>query len=217
MSEYRTKVCFLGNSGVGKTCLLNRKTKDTFDENSLSTMGANYSLVSQMVNGSKVVLDCWDTAGQEKYRSLGRMFYADAHIVILVYDISSKESFEDIKNIWLKEVADNCEEGIMKIICANKFDLYEDEEIKEEDGREFAKQNGAEFCPTSAKSGEGVQKLFETAAKLFYERNKVSIEDNKKNKKKEEFKVKNDANNDSGIKLGVEEVSNVQKKKGKCC
>lgn len=222
MSELRTKICFLGNSGVGKTCLLNRKTKDTFDDNSLSTMGANYSLVNQVVNGNKVILDCWDTAGQEKYRSLGRMFYADAHIVILVYDITRRDSFDDIKNIWLNEVADNCEKDILKILCANKFDLYEDEQIKEEEGREFAEQNGAEFCPTSAKSGEGVDKLFMTAAKIFYEKAKGFVEEDKKKKDKEDTKTKNTDNTKiieqttRGVRLEQQVVNVTVKKKG-CC
>ena len=109
------KVALLGSSGVGKTCIIKRYTEDSFDENSVTTAGASYSQKILNVEGKSIQLDLWDTAGQEKYRSLGRRFYKDAYIICLVYDITNATTFEELKNNWykdLKEFVENDEEQI---------------------------------------------------------------------------------------------------------
>lgn len=98
------KVTLLGSSGVGKTCIIKRYTEKRFDANSTSTSGASYSQQNLEIGNKRLVLDLWDTAGQEKFRSLGRHFYKDAYIVCLVYDITNAESFNDLKVKWYKDL-----------------------------------------------------------------------------------------------------------------
>ena len=98
------KITLLGSSGVGKSCIIKRYTDGGFDENSQSTSGANYSQKPLVIENKPIKLDLWDTAGQEKYRSLGRHFYKDAYIVCLVYDITNSQSFEDLKSKWYTDL-----------------------------------------------------------------------------------------------------------------
>ena len=105
-------------------------------------------------------MELWDTAGQEKFRSLARFFYKDATAAILVYDITRKESFEGIKNYWHKEILDKAPEGVVIGIAANKADLFLNAEVSENEGREFARKVGAIFRQTSALTSDGIEDLF---------------------------------------------------------
>ena len=109
------KVVLLGDSGVGKTCLITRYISETFEQNTASTNGASYA--SKNVNYDKlkktITLDIWDTAGQEKYKALTKFFYKDAAIAILVYDITQKDSFESIKSYWYEQVKENGEKTLV--------------------------------------------------------------------------------------------------------
>lgn len=112
------KVILIGESGVGKTCLIVRFVNEDFDDHTMSTTGASYA--SKNINFAdykKVVqYQIWDTAGQEKYRVLTKIFYKDAQIVILVYDSTSRQSFDEIKNYWYKQVKENSPPDISKKI-----------------------------------------------------------------------------------------------------
>ena len=98
------KVTLLGNAGVGKTCIIGRFLSNDFKESTNSTRGADYSQKSITINNQTINLDIWDTAGQENYRSLGRHFYKDSLIVLLVYDITNRESFDDLKTLWYNDL-----------------------------------------------------------------------------------------------------------------
>ena len=161
------KVALLGDSGVGKTCIIKRYTEDEFDENSATTAGASYSQRTLEINGKNIQLDLWDTAGQEKYRSLGRRFYKDAYIICLVYDITNASSFENLKNIWAKDLKDYGEKYKILAIVGSKSDCYENEDVKEEDAREYAKSLNATFMLTSAKNGDNIELLFETLIRQY--------------------------------------------------
>ena len=161
------KVALLGDSGVGKTCIIKRYTEDEYDENSTTTAGASYSQRILEINGKNIQLDLWDTAGQEKYRSLGRRFYKDAYIICLVYDITNASSFENLKNIWVKDLKDYGEKYKILAIVGAKSDCYEKEDIKEEDAREYAKSLNATFMLTSAKNGDNIDLLFETLIREY--------------------------------------------------
>ena len=156
------KVVLLGDSGVGKTCIISRYISGSFDKNIASTNGASYC--SKMVKfeelGKNLLLDVWDTAGQEKYRALTKFFYKDASVVILVYDITREESFNNLKNYWYNQLQENCKNVVIGL-AGNKCDLYEEEKVSEVEAREFADKIGAIFELTSAKNNTGINDIFE--------------------------------------------------------
>ena len=154
------KITLLGSSGVGKTCIIKRFTEGNFDEGSVSTSGASYSQKPLKIDNKTIQIDLWDTAGQEKFRSLGRHFYKDAYIVCLVYDITSKESFEDLKNNWYNDLKTYGEKFNITAVVGNKSDMYEKEEVKEEDARAFAQSINSTFFLVSAKNGDNIDLLF---------------------------------------------------------
>ncbi len=112
------KITLIGDSGVGKTCIIRRFTSNEFDSNSLSTDGVSYSKKEITYEDKTIQLDLWDTAGQEQYRSLGKHFYKDSFIVLLVYNITVKESFDNLKNVWLDDITNFGEE--INVIYMNK-------------------------------------------------------------------------------------------------
>ena len=160
-NEISVKIAFLGDPGVGKTCIANQYVKESFDENSISTSGANFISKKIIKNGTTYSLDIWDTAGQERYRSIGRHFYRGAYIICLVYDIQIETSFQRLKEVWYDDVKKYGEKCTLIAIIGNKCDMFLNEKVKEEEAREFAKSIGASFYLTSAKTGEGIKELFE--------------------------------------------------------
>ena len=167
------KVVLLGDSGVGKTCIISRYISGAFDQNSPTTNGASYA--SKILNFPKlnktISLDIWDTAGQEKYKSLTKFFYKDAAVAILVYDITQKESFENMKKYWYVQLQEFGSKNIILGIAGNKCDMYEREEVNESEVKEFAESKGAFFEITSAKNNTGINELFMNAANRFVDPN----------------------------------------------
>ena len=156
------KCVLLGETAVGKSWLINRFVNDTFQSDFVPTMVGCYSskeIFYQRAN-RKIKYEIWDTAGQEKYRSINKIFYQDASIAILVFDITRKDTFEAIKNYWYTEVRDNSPKDIIIAIAANKCDLYEYEEVNNEEIQEFSNSINALYKQTSAKSGNGIKDLF---------------------------------------------------------
>jgi small GTP-binding protein len=162
----KIKVVLLGESGVGKTCIVLRFAKGTFNASSGATLGATFLSKSLELQEYGVTLNyqIWDTAGQEKYRSLAAMYYQDALAAVLVYDITHKESFAAIE-YWMKELKDRAPPGIKIVIAANKADLVESEQVKAEDAKQYAQDHGAIFQMTSAKDGMGINEIFVEIAK----------------------------------------------------
>ena len=162
------KVTLLGNPGVGKTCIISRYTDNTFLENNESTIGANYSEKTIKRGKKTYQLDIWDTAGQEKFHSLGKHFYKDSYIVVFVYDITSQESLDALKETWYPDLQKYGEKYQILAVVGNKCDLYENDNLANEaQAKEFAKGINAVFMLTSAKSGDGINKLFETLTDKF--------------------------------------------------
>ena len=185
------KVVLLGDSGVGKTCIISRYISGTFDENSATTNGASYC--SKNVNyeklGKNLLLDIWDTAGQEKYKALTKFFYKDAAVCILVYDITRKETFDNLKTFWYSQLKENSGSNVVLGVAGNKCDLYESEEVKESEARQFAEEIGAIFELTSAQNNTGINELFFEVGNKYLDPNfKPSKDednpDNKDDKKK---------------------------------
>ena len=213
------KLVFIGDPGVGKTCIISRFLKGTFDADQITTVGASYATKTIKISetNESLTLDVWDTAGQEKYRSLTRIFFQGAKLAILVYDITRKDSFENLKNVWLKELKDHADKNVVLGVAGNKSDLYENEEVSEQEAREFAKSIGAIFCLTSAQSNSGIEELFEEMGKKFLDPNSTINESENQNldqahKQKKDEKKKEKKEEQKNIQL-----KNVKKKEKKNC
>ena len=165
----KCKVVIVGNCGVGKTCIINNLINKKFDEDEKSTLSANFiNLKLRIDELNKIIdFDIWDTAGQEQYRSLGNYFYRDSYVVILVYDISNKQSFENLKNLWFKDLKTFGERYTVLAIVGNKSDLFEEEEVPEDEARKFAEEQEAIFMLVSAKNGNNIENLFNDVLGLY--------------------------------------------------
>jgi small GTP-binding protein len=193
------KVTLIGESSVGKTSIINRYTRDAFTQELESTLGANYSQKKIERHGKKIRLDLWDTAGQEKYRAIGRHFYKDSYIVCLVYDITNKESFERIKTIWYPELKEHGEKTKILALVGNKIDKYLDEQVNEDDVKKYAEEINAINKRTSAMEGTNIEDLFNSLVdKYLKEIAGMIIEEEK-------------------IKIKKDDLKNDKQKKKGCC
>lgn len=183
------KVVIIGEPGVGKTSIYNRFLFNKFDSNSIPTTGASYCQKVININkyNLKINFDIWDTAGQEKFRSLNKIFYKDADVALFIYDITRESSYKEIKTFWINELSTYSNEDIIKVLVANKSDLYFDEKISEEEARTMADERKCLFRYTSALNSSGIDELFETIGERFLETNDENNENsfkiNRNNKK----------------------------------
>jgi small GTP-binding protein len=174
------KLVLIGESGVGKTCMITRFIDEVFSFDKQSTIGGTFS--SKLVkcgNGKNLKLEIWDTAGQERYRSVTKMFYKDANAAILVYDITNKNSFDQLQNYWAEQVKESSPKNIIIAIAANKCDLFDKEVVDEKTARDYAKSIGAIFSLTSAKSTAGINDLFIEISKKYSGANSATIVEEK--------------------------------------
>ena len=198
------KITLIGNSGVGKTSIINQYIDQTFDEANAATIGANYSEKVVTKNNKEYELNIWDTAGQEKFHSVGKHFYKDAYIVCLVYDITSQDSLEQLETIWYPDIKKFGEKYTILAVVGNKSDLYENDNLADENqAKEFAQSINAIFMLTSAKTGDGIEKLFDTLVDKF-----LSSDFNSKYKEMKQIKGE--------IKVLKPNEGEKKKKKGFC-
>ena len=153
------KLIFLGDQGTGKSSILNRFVDDKFDETYQATIGLDFQSKNIQIDNQDIHLLLYDTAGQEKFRSLIPMYTREANIIILVYDISRKESFSHIPN-WINELNNVNFDNIIFALVGNKIDLNDKREISFEEGEKFAKDNNFIFQEVTAKTGENFPELF---------------------------------------------------------
>ena len=167
--EESIKVVLIGESGVGKTSIISQFTKGVFNQDLISTNGATFSTKKKEFKDLNKILsfEIWDTAGQEKYRSLAKMFFKDAAVALIVYDITSKKSFDEIKNYWMNLVKENGPKQIIMYIVGNKCDLSEKEVVNEDEVREYADKQNVSFYLTSAKNSIGIDELFDEIGKKY--------------------------------------------------
>jgi len=181
MSIEPFKVVLVGDSGVGKTSIIAQFIDQNFQEDQQSTTGGTFFSKSVICGGGKILkFEIWDTAGQEKYRSLTRMFYKDSNAAVMVYDVTRKDSFEGLKNYWTGQIKESSPENIILAIAANKSDLIEQEAVDEGEARNYAKELNALFVSTSAKSSEGINSLFEEIAKKYTGSTTITIQEDEK-------------------------------------
>ncbi|CCW66854.1 unnamed protein product [Phytomonas sp. Hart1] len=163
----RYKIVLLGESGVGKSSLAERLVKQKWSETLNSTVGASFFRYPCRVGDVDVCLEIWDTAGQERYRSLASMYYRGAAAALVVYDIISHDTFECALN-WVRELSTNSPETIITLV-GNKNDLEESRCVSTEECQRYATEVGVFSIETSAKSGNGVQEMFDNIAKTLVE------------------------------------------------
>ena len=193
-SKLECKVVLLGETMTGKTSLISRLVDNTFNYNEPTTfVASNYTKEIEYpeFNNITLKLQIWDTAGQEKFRSINKIFYKEAAVAILVYDITNERSFERLKSYWYQEVKQKGEKNVVFAVAGNKCDLFSDEKITEKEGREFANEIGAVFFQTSPLSNINVSELFKEVGKVYLQKNGLDkdnefIKLNGKKKKKKE-------------------------------
>ena len=221
----KLKLIVVGNQGTGKSCILNRFVNETFEENYQATIGLDFQSKNVTIHDQDVRLILYDTAGQEKFRSLIPMYIREAQIILLIYDITDRESFDSMPK-WIQEVLQVKNSEAVFVLIGNKIDLEDKRQISSEEGKKFAEENNFIFQEVSAKTGDNFEKLFE-----------VQIFEGVYNKFKKEFDKRekmeyNDENNDQGdygnnndnsnynkdikVKLGSDNNDNKKKRK-RCC
>nr|XP_010948184.1 ras-related protein Rab-26 [Camelus bactrianus] len=160
----------VGDSGVGKTCLLVRFKDGAFLAGTfISTVGIDFRNKVLNVDGTKVKLQIWDTAGQERFRSVTHAYYRDAHALLLLYDVTNKASFDSIQ-AWLAEIQEYAQHDVVLMLLGNKVDSAQERVVKREDGEKLAKEYGLPFMETSAKTGLNVDLAFTAIAKELKQR-----------------------------------------------
>ena len=164
--EIPCKVILVGDSGVGKTSIIGRYL-NRYSAEQRATIGASYSNKLEEIDNYKINFDIWDTAGQERFRSVNTIFYKEAYICIMVYDITKEESFQSIKEYWYNTVTENSLNKIIFGIAGNKIDLYEEEKVNQEEAKKFSDSIDAIYKTTSAKENTYIDDLFKDLGRKF--------------------------------------------------
>jgi small GTP-binding protein len=160
------KIVLVGETRVGKSCILDRRLNDTFEEQIPNTIGTAFSSTFLQTDAGNIRLQLWDTAGQEQYASLASMYYRNAHVALLVFDLTSASTFLALRR-WAREVKEKAPPSIRIILVGNKADLVSQRAVKLEDIDEFRGEIGAlSYVETSAKTGAGIELLFRSMGKL---------------------------------------------------
>jgi Ras-related protein Rab-8A len=157
------KILVIGDSGVGKSCLLLRFASDTFQPSYMPTIGIDFRVKDCELEGRKAKVQVWDTAGQDRFYSITRAYYRGAHGVMIVYDVTDPKSFRNVER-WMRSLDTHASESVNRVLIANKSDVHDKRVIDTEKGRALAEKYGVKFFEVSAKSGDGVEDAFETLA-----------------------------------------------------
>ncbi len=205
--NYKVKLIIVGDSGVGKTNLINRFATDTFDRNSKATIGVEFIYKTLKVNGEIFKVEIWDTAGQERYKAITSAYYKGAKGAVIVYDITSEETFNNVET-WINEVRGKSANNLQIMIIGNKIDLYGQRKISLEKGLEKAKNLNLHFFEASALDKTNVNEAFNCLVKEMY----LDIKYKSRRSSSNIFDLGNIGKN--GIELNTEN-NTVTKKK--CC
>merc|ERR1711988_192510 len=157
--DYVFKLVLIGDSGVGKSCLLLRFADDTYTESYISTIGVDFKIRTIQLDGKTIKLQIWDTAGQERFRTITSSYYRGAHGIIVVYDITDADSFGNVKQ-WLEEIQRYACEGVNKLMVGNKCDLASKRKVEKKQAEVFASKLGIPFLETSTKTNNNVESAF---------------------------------------------------------
>ena len=196
------KIVIVGDSGVGKSCIIGKFSKGTKNDELESDVGA-FTECFIKINNTSIKCDLWDTPGQELYISINRLSYVNANIICLVYDTTNKNSFENIEKIWLPNLKDCVEKNnVFLALIGNKSDLFQNEAVNELEARDYAKSINASFFLTSAKIKDDIDSFFKDLVSQYLG---------------PEFLMKiNSLNEEKMENFGLEDLNNDKKKRG-CC
>ncbi|KAK3028905.1 hypothetical protein RJ639_039914, partial [Escallonia herrerae] len=161
--DYLFKLLLIGDSGVGKSCLLLRFADDSYVESYISTIGVDFKIRTVEQDGKTIKLQIWDTAGQERFRTITSSYYRGAHGIIIVYDVTDQESFNNVKQ-WLSEIDRYAGDNVNKLLVGNKSDMTANKVVSYETAKAFADEIGIPFLETSAKNASNVEEAFMTMA-----------------------------------------------------
>lgn len=207
--DYLFKIVLIGDSGVGKSNLLSRFTRNEFNLESKTTIGVEFATRSIIVDNKLIKAQIWDTAGQERYRAITSAYYRGAVGALLVYDISKQSTFDNVEK-WLKELRDHADAQIVVMLVGNKSDLKHLRAVKTEDSASFSEKNSLAFIETSALDSSNVEVAFQKIITEIYQL---------VNKRKEMITDADDKkiiSNDT-IKIGTDSGNGREKKKDGCC
>ncbi|KAG6490820.1 ras-related protein Rab2BV-like [Zingiber officinale] len=165
--DYLFKIVLIGDSGVGKSNILSRFTRNEFALDSKSTIGVEFATKTLQIEGRTVKAQIWDTAGQERYRAITSAYYRGAVGALLVYDITKKQTFDNVQR-WLRELRDHADSNIVVMMAGNKSDLTHLRAVSESEGQEFAEKEGLSFLETSALGSLNVEKAFQVVLTEIY-------------------------------------------------
>ena len=154
--DHLFKILLIGSTGVGKSSLLVRFADDVFSDNFMPTIGVDFKIRTVEVDGKTIKLQIWDTAGQERFKTITSSYYKGAHGIIVVYDMTDRESFGKIQD-WMQEIEKHASDNISRILIANKSDLEEKRQVTAEEGQELADHFCIRFLETSAKDSNNVE------------------------------------------------------------
>jgi Ras-related protein Rab-35 len=199
--DHLFKLLIIGDSGVGKSSLLLRFADNTFTGTYITTIGVDFKIRTIMIDGEKVKLQIWDTAGQERFRTITSTYYRGTHGVLVVYDVTSGESFANVKR-WLQEIDQNCD-VVNRVLVGNKNDDPLKKVVLSEDAKLFADQIGVELFETSAKENINVEEMFTAITRMVLN-----------TKKEQQVRIQQQQTNDT---VRLRSSSHGGGRKKKCC
>jgi Ras-related protein Rab-8A len=167
--DMQIKLLMIGDSGVGKTCLLLRYANDSFSPTFITTIGIDFKIKNVEVDGTRIKLQIWDTAGQERFRTITTSYFRGAQGILLVYDVTDRRSFESIRN-WISQIQQHADVHVNKILVGNKCDMLDEKVVSTEEGQKLAAEFGIPFWECSAKTDINVDQSFQGLAAAVKDR-----------------------------------------------
>jgi len=161
--DMQIKLLMIGDSGVGKTCLLLRYANDSFSPTFITTIGIDFKIKNIQLDGKRIKLQIWDTAGQERFRTITTSYFRGAQGIILVYDVTDRQTFASIRN-WIAQIQMHADVNVNKVLIGNKCDMNDQRAVSAEEGQALAEEYNIPFFECSAKQDIGVEKAFLTLA-----------------------------------------------------
>ncbi|CAD8147363.1 unnamed protein product (macronuclear) [Paramecium tetraurelia] len=202
--DHLFKLLLIGTSGVGKSCMLMRYVDNNFTNNFYNTIGVDFKIKSIFLENKNIKLQIWDTAGQDRFRTITCSYYRGAHGIIIVYDITDRESFDSVK-MWMSEIDKYAQEDVIRMLVGNKCDMDDKRAVSYEEGEALAKQLKLQFIETSAKLSTNIEQSFLTIAKNVLEKSQNSI------------KAESGQNMKIGQITSTQVIGNTNKKSSQCC
>ena len=196
--DLQLKLLMIGDSGVGKTCLLMQYSSKKFIRTFITTIGIDFKIKTINVDGKVVKLQIWDTAGQDRFRTITVSYFRGAQGILLVYDVTDRNSFNNVEN-WMEQIKQHSDDNVNLILVGNKCDLESQRAVSTKEGQDLAKKHGIHFFETSASTDTNVDECFEDLAKACVER------------------LANDDKDSDEEEANVVSITSEQKAKKGCC